>query len=145
MNTIGKIACRTVGTLGMGIALSDAFKLSKHFSKTIEEDVQAKHLQKVYYSSRTIDNVSYNANGIRKKSFDLRTKNPIYAIYGKVKGAVGGFLYGLGNFLPAVALSSLALLCKNWVAAAGAIGVGLGICMKFAREGFGLGKQNPMK
>ena len=145
MNIAGKIACRAVGTVGMGVALFDACQLSKHYSKAIEEDTQAAHLEKVFYSSRTLDNVSYTSNGIRQKSFDIRTRNPIYSIYGKVKGAVGGFLYGIGNFLPAIILSSLALICKNWGAKLGAIGVLAGICFKYAHEGFGLGKQNPMK
>ena len=145
MNIAGKIACRTVGTVGMGVALFDACRLGKHYSKAIEEDTQAAHLEKVFYSSRTLDTVSYTKNGIREKSFDLRTKNPIFSIYGKVKGAVGGFLYGIGNFLPAIILSSLALICKNWGAKLGALGVIAGICYNFAHEGFGLGKQNPMK
>jgi len=145
MNGIAKVACRTIGTVGMGVALFDATQLGRHYSKAIEEDTQAKHLEKVFYSSRTLDTVSYTKNGIREKSFDLRTKNPIFSIYGKIKGAVGGFLYGIGNYLPAIICSSLALICKNWAAKLGALGVLLGICYNFAHEGFGLGKTHPMK
>jgi|GEM_PF-4782602 hypothetical protein len=145
ISTPAKIICRTIGTAGMGMSLANAFQTGKYFSKTMEEDIQAEHLENVYYSSRTLSDVNYNANMLREKGFELRSKNPLYAIYGKIKGGIGGFLYGLGCTLPGIACSALALLCKNWVAKAGAIGVAAGVLLTFVKEGFGLGKTNPMK
>ena len=145
ISTPAKIVCRTIGTAGMGMSLANAIQTGKYFSKTMEEDIQAEHLEKVYYSSRTLSDINYNANMLREKGFELRSRNPIYAIYGKLKGAIGGFLYGLGCILPSIVFSALALLCKNWVAKVGAIGVAAGILMTFVKEGFGVGKTNPMK
>ena len=145
MNTVTKIACRSVGTLGMGIALFDACQLSKHYSKIGGKASKARQLNSAYYNGRTIDNVSYVSNNIRKKTFNVRAANPLPEMVGEINGGIKGFLYGIGNFLPAIAFSSLALLGKSWGAKVGAIGVGLGVCLKIAREGFGLGKKNPMK
>jgi len=145
MNTLSKIACRTIGAAGIGVAVYDAAKVSKYFAETGKDTTQQRYLERVYYSSRTTDQVSYNTNVLREKVFDLRSKNPIPAIYGKIKGGIQGFLYGMGNYLPVIACSTLALACKNWLAKAGAIGIGLAALYKVAREGFGLGKDNPMK
>ena len=144
MNTVSKIACRTVGTLGMGIALFDACKICKVYSNIGKNRANGIYYEKAYFNSRTTDNVSPAASMIGEKTFEIRTRNPLPGIWGKIKGGTEGFLYGLGNFLPAVIFSSPALLGKNWGAKIGAIGVGLGICFKIAREGFGLGKDNPM-
>lgn len=144
MKTFGKIVCRTVGTLGMGIALYDATKVAGQFSRNEAQRTQAKYLEKAYYDGRTLDTVSYTANNIRKKTFDLRTKNPLPALWGKVKGWNEGFFYSLGNSVLGVAFSALALLCKGTMAKVGAAGVALGLAYKVLREGFGLGKQHPM-
>lgn len=144
MNTLTKIACRTIGTAGMGLALFDASKVSNHYAHVGKEHAQEKYLEKAYYSGRTIDKVSYSSNMIREKTFDLRTKNPLPAFFGSIGGRVEGFLYGIGNTLPLVACSSLALLGKNVAAKAGAIGIAACLCLKVLRDGFGLGKQNPM-
>ena len=144
ISTAAKIACRTVGTVGMGIALMDACKVGKAYSEVGKNRANATYYEKAYFNSRTTDVVSPSASAISEKTFELRTKNPLPGIIGKIKGGAEGFLYGIGNFLPAIAFSSLALLGKSWGAKLGAIGVGLGICFKIAREGFGLGKHNPM-
>ncbi len=145
MRTITKIACRTMGTVGMGIALYDASRVASQFSRNEAQNVQAKYLENAYFNSRGIDNVSYNSNNIREKTFDLRTKNPLPAIWGRIKGYCEGASYSLGSNLITVACSALALLSKGALAKIGAIGVGLGVCYNIARNGFGLGKQNPMK
>lgn len=144
MNTVAKIACRTIGTAGMGIALYDACRLSKHFAGTGAGAAQTNYMERAYFDARTIDEVSYTSNAIRQKTFDVRTKNPLPGIFGGIKGGVKGFLYGLGNSLPVVAFSALALLGKGWAAKLGAVGIGLGIVYKIFREGYGLGKNNPM-
>ena len=145
MRTITKIACRTMGTVGMGIALYDASRVASQFSRNGAQNEQAKYLQKAYYNSRTTDNVSYTANNIREKTFDMKTKNPLPTIWGRIKGGTQGALYSLGNSLLTVTCASLALLSKGALAKVGAIGVGLGVCYNIARNGFGLGKQHPMK
>lgn len=144
MRTITKIACRTMGTVGMGIALYDASRIASQFSRNEAQREQAKYLEKAYFDSRSIDNVSYNSNNIREKTFDLRTKNPLPSLWGRVKGFCEGASYSLGNNLLTVACSALALISKGFLAKVGAIGVGLGICYNIARNGFGLGKQHPM-
>ena len=144
MRTITKIACRTIGTVGMGIALYDASRVASQFSKNGAQKQQAKYLEKAYFDSRNIDNVSYVSNDLRAKTFDLRTKNPLPGLWGRVKGAFEGAIYSLGTSLPTVACASLALLSKGFLAKAGAIGVGISICYNIARNGFGLGKQHPM-
>ena len=101
-------------------------------------------MEKAYFDSRTIDSISYSKNAIREKTFDLRTKNPIPALWGKFKGGFNGFMYGLGDNLFTIICSALALTCKNALAKIGAIGVAVGLCYNIAREGFGLGKQHPM-
>ena len=144
MRTITKIACRTMGTVGMGIALYDASRVASQFSRNGAQNEQAKYLEKAYFNSRNIDEVSYTSNNIREKTFDLRTKNPLPSLWGRVKGYCQGACYALGNNLFTVTCSACALLSKGILAKIGATGVGLSICYKIARDGFGLGKQHPM-
>lgn len=144
MRTVTKIACRIIGTAGMGVALYDASRVAGQFARNKAEQQQAQYLENIYYNSRTIDDVSYSSNGIRSKSFDLLTKNPLPSIWGKFKGGVNGVLYSLGNNVIGVGLAALALTSKGVLAKIGALGVGLGFCYKIAREGLGLGKQHPM-
>lgn len=144
MRTLSKIACRTTGTIGMGVALYEAYRVGKQFAKNGAQNSQAKYLEKAYYNSRTIDKVSYTSNSIRQKTFDLRTKNPLPAIWGKIKGGFEGATYGLGENLFTVACSSCAILSKGFLAKIGAIGLGLKLCYEIARSGFGLGKEHPM-
>lgn len=145
MKTITKIACRTVGTLGIGVALYDTTRVANHFSKVESQKQQSKYLENAYFNSRTSDNMSYTSSAIGKKTFELRTNNPLPSIWGRIKGGCEGAMYSLGNHLFTIACSSLALLSKGTLAKVGAIGVGLKACYEIARNGFGLGKQNPMK
>ena len=145
MNLATKIVCRTLGTAGICAAVYDSAKVAKHFSKTGSGQAQSQYLQNAYYNSRTADKVSYSSNSIREKTFELRSKNPIPGIYGKIKGGFQGFMYGLGNYLPLIAFSTMALTCKNFFAKAGAIGIGAAFLYKIVRDGFGLGKNNPMR
>ena len=144
MRTITKIACRTIGAAGLGTALYNASRVSSLFAKNEGLYENQKHLEKAFFDSRTIDSVNYTRNSIREKTFDLRSKNPLPTIMGNIKGGIKGFLYGLGDTLPVVICSSLALVCKNIFAKLGAIGVGLALCYSIARDGFGLGKHHPM-
>lgn len=144
MRTITKIACRTMGTAGMGIALYNASRVASQFSRNGAQLEQGKYLERAYFNSRTTNNVSYTDNAIRKKTFDLRTKNPLPSFWGRIKGGTQGALYSLGSNLFTVACSACALLSKGALAKIGAIGVGLGVCLSIARNGYGLGKNNPM-
>ena len=144
MNLITKIACRTVGTAGMGFALYNATKLCSQFSRNTGQYQQQKHLEKAYFDSRTIDSISYTKNAIREKTFDLRSRNPLPSLWGKTKGGFNGFMYGLGDNLAIITCSALALTCKNTLAKLGAIGAAACLCYDIAREGFGLGKHHPM-
>ena len=144
MRMITKIACRTIGAAGMGIALYDAITVGNQYSKIGSQNQQAKYMERAYFSSRTIDNVSYFSNNLREKTFDLRTKNPIPSLWGRIKGAFQGATYALGTNLFTVACSSLAILSKGFLAKAGATGVALSVCYNIARNGFGLGKEHPM-
>ena len=53
--------------------------------------------------------------------------------------------FSQGNTLPLVLCSTLAILGKNIVAKAGAIGIGCCLAYNIARNGFGLGKEHPMR
>lgn len=144
MRTITKIACRTIGTLGMGIALYDTSRIASHHSKVGGEITKAKQLERAYFDSRTIENLSYSSNSIRGKVFELRSKNPLPTLWGKITGAIKGTFEGLGNHILTIGCSALALLSKGTLAKVGAIGFGIGLLLKVLREGFGLGKQHPM-
>lgn len=133
-----------MGTVGMGIALYDASRIAGQFARNGGQNTQAKYLESAYFNSRNTDDVSYISNDIRKKTFDLRTRNPLPSLWGKIKGGVQGATYGLGNNLFTVACSALAILSKGALAKIGAIGVCLGVCYNIARNGFGFGKQHPM-
>ncbi|MBE7703686.1 MAG: hypothetical protein E7Z89_06525 [Cyanobacteria bacterium SIG28] len=145
MVKLGLIASRAVGVAGIGLGLYDSIQTSKISARKQAHKTTADWLENVYFSSRTTDNVSSVSNDLRAKTFDMRTKNPIPTMYGKAKGAVNGMLYGLGVNLPIILCSSLALIGKNTVAKCGAIGAALCVAYDIARNGFGLGKQNPMK
>ena len=144
MRMITKIACRTIGAAGMGISLYNAMRVGNQFSRNEAQRVEGKYLENAYFNSRTLDNVSFSDNTIRQKTFDLRAKNPLPAIWGRIKGGAQGATKSLGDSLPLVACSALALISKGILAKVGAAGVGLSICYSIARNGFGLGKQHPM-
>ena len=144
MKTFAKIVCRTTGTLGMGLALYEASCVGKQFARNGAKNSQAKYLERAYYSGRTIDDVSYISNDIRKKTFDLRTRNPLPTLGGKVKGWFDGAMYGLGNNLFTVCCASLAILSKGALAKLGAIGVAAKFGYDILRSGFGIGKEHPM-
>ena len=145
MKMITKIACRTVGAIGMGLAVYDATKMAKQYSKNYGPLEEGKFLEKVYFSSRTTNSTSFVSNDLRKKTFDLRAKNPLPSFWGRIKGACKGAFEALGNNLFTVACAAFALLSKGLLAKIGAIGVLLGVGYDIARNGFGLGKQNPME
>ena len=144
MVSVGKIVCKTVGVAGMGMALFDAVQISKAVSKRTAHANQADYLEKSYFNSRTIDNMSVNANKIRAKVFDLETWNPLPVFFGKITGGVKGFMYSLAVNMPLVVTSAFAITSKGVMSKVGAVGVALGLAYNVARNGFGLGKEHPM-
>ena len=126
------------------MACIDSHKVANQYAEIGSDHAQEKYLEKAYYNSRTIDKVSPSSSIISEKVFEKRTKNPLPSIFGKINGRMQGFMYGMSNWLPVIACSALAILGKNFVAKAGAIGIGALATFKILREGFGLGKNNPM-
>ena len=144
MNLAGKILCRSAGVIGMGVALYDACRVANHRRKVCGEIAEQRHIEKVYYNTRTIDRLSYTNSAHKERLFDARTDHGIYGFLGECKGLVEGFIYGLGNHLPTIFLSTLALLCKNTLAKAGAIGLAGYALFKSIKEGFGFSQNHPM-
>lgn len=144
MKLATKIACRTLGTAGMGIALYDAVNVANQYSKIEAQKQSSKYYEKAYFDSRTTDTVSYSNKAIQEKVFDLRTKNPIPNIYGRIKGYTEGALYSLGNSLFLVGSSAIALTSKNMFAKVGAVGVMLTAAYNMLRNSYGVGKHHPM-
>lgn len=144
MKLAAKIICRTMGTAGMGIALYDAFNVANQYSKIGSQKETAKYYEKAYFNSRTTDAVSYSDKAIQEKVFDLRTKNPIPYIYGRIKGWTEGALYSLGNSLCLVGTSAIALTSKGKLAKIGATGVAVVAAINVLRSGYGVGKKHPM-
>ena len=144
MKIIPRIICRTVGVAGMGVALADSFKIAKHYSGIGREHAQEEYLQNAYFKTRTTDQVSYSSKAIGEKAFDLRTKNPLPGIGGSAGGYFKGLTYGLGNYLPVIVCSTFALVSKKWPAKLGAVGTAACLLYNVVRQGFGVGKQNPM-
>lgn len=144
MVSIGKIACKTIGVAGMGMALFDATQASKVVSRHTAHANQANYLEKSYYNARTIDNISANSNKLRAKTFDLETWNPLPAFFGKIKGGVKGFVYSLAVGMPLIVSSAFAIASKGFMSKVGAAGVALSLAYNIARNGFGLGKEHPM-
>lgn len=144
MRTMTKIACRTMGTAGMGLAFYEAWREASHKSKAESQNQQSKHIENVYFNTRNTDKFSYTDKAMQKKAFDLRTGHGLYSLWGGIKGGVKGTLDSLGSNLFAVACSAMAILSKGTFAKIGAIGVGLDFGYKIMRSCFGLGKKHPM-
>ena len=70
MNLATKIACRTLGAAGMGVALFDAMQVSGQFARNESNGQQQKYLENAFYNARTVDRVSFSNNSIRKNTFD---------------------------------------------------------------------------
>lgn len=144
MKLASKIICKTVGTIGMGVALYDSCRVANHYKNVRGEIAEQKHIEDVYFNTRTLDKLSYTNSAHKKNLFEMRTNHNIYEFIGKCKGLVEGFIYGLGNHLPTIFFSTIALLCKNTCAKIGAIGVAGYALLKSIKDGFGISKNHPM-
>jgi len=145
MRTITKIACRTIGALGLGVAVYDATRVASHMARATANVEEGKHLEKIYFDSRTTDKFSYTAEEAREKVFELRSRNPLHSFFGSIKGGIMGALEGLSNHLITIICSSLAILSRGFMAKVGALGVGVSFVSSVLRNGFGIGKVHPFK
>ena len=144
MNTIGKIACRTVGLAAMSAVLYDAYSIGKHHSKVGAEEASADTFEKIVAAKRTTDTESHITGAIQGKVADLRMRNPIFSAFGRVKGFVKGSLHSMGDNIVPVCFASMALLGKNTAAKVGAWGTAGYAAYIVLKEGFGLGKHSPI-
>ena len=51
MNLAGKILCKTAGTVGIGLALYDAYKIGSLYARNGGQYEQGKYLEKRYFNS----------------------------------------------------------------------------------------------
>jgi hypothetical protein len=141
---MSSILCKGLGTAGMGVALYDATQVGNQYARIGGEETAAKYIESAYFNSRSTDTVSFSDNALRQKTFDIRSKNPLPALWGKIKGGLQGFFYSLGTNLPIVACSALAIVGKGKLAKISAGGAVACAAYKLLRNGYGLGKTNPM-
>lgn len=135
--------CKSVGTVGMSLALYDAYKLaSKKSDRMVLQDT-ANHYSDTYFSSRTLSTESEINSALQNKVRDMRMKNPVLPIISKIKGFIIGGLESLANNFIPVAFSTLALTTKGLLSKIGAWGVAIWGAITLLREGFGLGKNTP--
>ena len=146
MANVGVILSKTAGVAAMGLALYDGVQVAKAMGKHQGIASTQKWLENGYYRSRTIDDLSATQNATSSMAFDIETKATVIpSTIGKIKGSIGGFFYGLGVNLPLIATGSLALLGKGFWSKCGGIGTLAILLYSIARQGFGLGKPNPME
>ena len=92
MGTIANVVCKTVGLAGMGAVLYDAYTLGKIKSSRGAAKETANHLTDVVAAQRTASSDSYVSSAIQNKTADLRMRNPLIPLIGRVKGFVNGTL-----------------------------------------------------
>ena len=145
MNFLTKMACRTIGTAGMGMAMYDTYCISKQYAKNGGQKESGEYIAKTYANSRTTENVSYVSNDMRKMTFDIMAENPLPTVWGKIKGGFNGAIYSLANNIGTISFSALALTAKNkYIALTGVIGTALCTAYKILQDGLGIGKHTPM-
>ena len=144
MVNISNIVCKTTGIAGLSIAAYDAYAMAKHHSDAETSKVSADTFESVVAAQRSNSNASAVTNAMQKKVADLRMKNPIVQLFGKLKGFGEGFISSLGDNIIPIALSSIAIASKGIIQKAGAWGLGIYGIYQVAKEGFGLGKTAPV-
>ena len=144
MNTIGKIACKTIGIAGMSAILYDAYAVGKHYSMVGSKAAEGKLILDTYAASRTTTNESPVTNAVQKKVADLRLSMPLIPLIGKIKGFFKGSIESLGDNIIPVAFTSMAIAGKGFWAKLGAWGTAISALLVILKESFGLGKQSPM-
>lgn len=144
MVSVANIVCKTAGITGLSIAAYDAMAMAQHHANAETTKVSADTFESVIAAKRSNSSASAFTNAMQEKVGDLRMKNPVVPLFGKVKGYIEGFFSSLGDNIIPVALSSVALASKGIVQKAGAWGLGIYGCYLLAKEGFGLGKTAPV-
>ena len=144
MGLVSNIVCKTVGIAGLAAVTYDAYSMAQHHSSALAAEMTADVFEKTVAAQRSNSSASYTAGAMQNKVADLRMKNPIVPVYGKVKGFVEGFISTLGDTVIPIIFSSIALGAKGKIQKAGAWGVGIFGLYQIAKEGFGLGKTAPI-
>ncbi len=144
MVKIANIVCKTAGLAGLSAVTYDAYAMGKHHSSAVESEISADIFEKTIAAERSNSNASHVSNAIQGKIADMRMKNPIVPLLGKVKGFVQGFVGTFGDNLIPITLSSIALAAKGRLQKAGAWALGIYGAYLLAKEGFGLGKTSPV-
>ncbi len=143
MFSVSNIVCKTIGVAGLSAALYDAGKIGSETSGRIKQKVNADHFERVHNSTRTMSTESQVTGFIQDKVADYRMNNPLFSMFGSVKGFCKGFFETLGNQILPVSFASMALAGKGVWAKIGAWGVAGYAALTIAREGFGIGKVSP--
>lgn len=143
--TLQKVVCKTVGIAGMSAVLYDAYSVAKCNSSRKTDVENADYFEKIYADTRSTNTESPMQAAMQKKVADLRMKNAIVPMISKIKGFISGGLNSLADNIIPVCLASLALAGKGMFAKIGAWGTGLYGAYIVLKEGFGLGKHNPMQ
>ena len=145
MVNVANIVCKTVGIAGMSAAAYDAYYTARHHSAVASHELSADVYKSVIAAERSNTSASYVTGAMQKKVADLRMKNPIIPLFGKVKGFAEGFISSLGDNIIPITLSTLAIAAKGIVQKAGAWGLGIYGIYLVAKEGFGMGKSAPVE
>ena len=143
MFSVANIACKTVGIAGISAALYDAGKIGSEESRREKWIVNADHFERVHDATRTMSTESHVTNFIQDKAKDYRMNNPLFSIFGSIKGFCKGFLNSLGDHILPVSLASMAPAGNGAWAKIGAWGLAGYTALMIAREGFGIGKVSP--
>ena len=144
MVSVSNIVCKTAGIAGLSVAAYDAMAMAQHHASAETSKMSADTFESVIAAQRSNSTASAFTNAMQEKVGDLRMKNPVVPLFGKVKGYVEGFFSSLGDNIIPVALSSVALAAKGTLQKAGAWGLGVYGCYLLAKEGFGVGKTSPV-
>ena len=144
MGIVANIVCKTAGIAGISAVTYDAFAMAKHHADAATTGVSADVFEKAIAAERSNSTASALTGTMQKKVADLRMKNPIVPIFGKIKGFLEGFLSSLGDNIIPTTLSAVAMASKGAIQKAGAWGLAIYGAYHFAKEGFGLGKTAPV-
>ena len=144
MASVSNIVCKAVGIAGLSAVTYDAFAIAKHHSEAGAAEASADVFMKTVAAERSNSTASHVSGAVQNKIADLRMKNPVVPLFGKVKGFISGFFSTLGDNIIPIGLSSLALATKGFVQKASAWGLGIYGAYILAKEGFGMGKTSPV-
>ena len=144
MGIVANIVCKTAGIAGLSAVVYDAYAMAKHHSSAASADITADTFEKVVAAQRSNSSASHVTGAIQNKVADLRMKNPIVPIFGKIKGFIEGFMSSLADNIIPTCLSALALGAKGKTQKAGGWGLAIFGIYQLAKEGFGLGKTAPV-